>query len=331
MPKYGYLNIVGREVIPPSFSRAWNFSDFLAEARVDRESGFIDKGGHFVLPPQFSAAGPFKDGLAVIKKANITCVITKNGKIVATDNDINWLDRGGYRQGLLCAGKHKDKIGSCGFLDRDGNWAIEPQFGDVRPFSEGLAAFLDSHDTGLWGYINMKGEKVIPAQFPEAYRFSSGLAFVRSIKHKGYINREGDYVFKDIDKCAFLSDFSDGLARIVFKCTGKNQKYEMGYLNTEGQWAIEPSYYIAQDFGCGVAAVRLSHKSDYIYINSLGEQVIDEEFYDAYPFSEDIAVVGSRGRYGLINKEGKNVAGRRYNWLGNMAEGMVIFERSEDV
>ncbi len=60
-----------------------------------------------------------------------------------------------------------------------GKWSYtvvaEPQFEDVRNFSEGLAAVRVD---GKWGYIDASGEMVIEPQFVLASDFSGGIAAV---------------------------------------------------------------------------------------------------------------------------------------------------------
>ena len=77
---------------------------------------------------------------------------------------------------LFCA--HRD--GKCGFIDRTGRFVIEPRYGCVRSFSEGLAAFREAReDDPKWGYMDVSGRTVIPPRFDEARRFSQGLAAVK--------------------------------------------------------------------------------------------------------------------------------------------------------
>jgi hypothetical protein len=63
-----------------------------------------------------------------------------------------------------------------GFIDRDGNEKIKPQYSDARSFSNGLAAVQQN---GEWGFINENNEMVIPPTFIDARDFTSaGSAFV---------------------------------------------------------------------------------------------------------------------------------------------------------
>lgn len=85
--KYGFINIHGQFVIPPSFTAARAFSEGLAAVYVGGESylesfngsqyiehergkwGYIDRTGAIVIPPQFGSAAPFSEGLALVTLA----------------------------------------------------------------------------------------------------------------------------------------------------------------------------------------------------------------------------------------------------------------------
>ena len=83
-----------------------------------------------------------------------------------------------------------------GFINRKGEWVIEPKFKKVKAFVNGLAPA--STNGKLWGYINTKGEMVIPEKFRDAEIFSkNGLAPVKVNKLWGFINKAGELVIKD--------------------------------------------------------------------------------------------------------------------------------------
>ena len=50
---------------------------------------------------------------------------------------------------------------------------ISPKYGEVRGFSEGLAAV---EQQGKWGFVDLKGKVVIPLMYIEARDFREGKA-----------------------------------------------------------------------------------------------------------------------------------------------------------
>lgn len=68
--------------------------------------------------------------------------------------------------------------GKWGFIDKNGDFYIEPQYEDARSFSFGLAAVkIDSK----WGFIDLEGQVVIAPQFADARDFTtSGTVYVQT-------------------------------------------------------------------------------------------------------------------------------------------------------
>jgi hypothetical protein len=65
--KAGYIDRSGKFVIPPRFDWAYEFNEGLAGAAVDNKAGYIDKTGKFVIPPQFDLVFNFGENLAAVQ------------------------------------------------------------------------------------------------------------------------------------------------------------------------------------------------------------------------------------------------------------------------
>ncbi|HVF43783.1 MAG TPA: WG repeat-containing protein [Pyrinomonadaceae bacterium] len=166
----GYVDVSGELVIAPQFVGrcASDFSEGLAPAAYpDTECGFIDKLGHFVIAQQFEYAGEFSDGLAPVRVG-----------------------------------------GKVGYVDHEGMLVIEPQFCEVHGFAEGLAVAAtcgygpgDTEETTYYetfrrGFIDKTGKFVLEPQRIGPERFRGGLALVHTADGVGYIDREGNFVWK---------------------------------------------------------------------------------------------------------------------------------------
>jgi hypothetical protein len=71
---YGFMDIEGKDVIPPQFKVCSNFSEGLAAVRGDGKWGYIDKLGKVVIQPQFDGAEPFNNGLARVQLYYVSSV-----------------------------------------------------------------------------------------------------------------------------------------------------------------------------------------------------------------------------------------------------------------
>ena len=126
--------------------------------------------------------------------------------------------------------------GKMGFINKNGEWIIEPVYEKARAFKNGLAPVMKDK---TWGYINTKGEVVIMFQYKDAEIFSDdGLAPVKSSKNWGFINTKGQLVIEEkyyITAGGFSifqknnpKGFLNGLARV-------KEKKSWVYINTKGE------------------------------------------------------------------------------------------------
>ena len=109
-------------------------------------------------------------------------------------------------------------------------------------------------------------------------------------------------------------DFSENLASVSF-----DGKY--GYINTDGDFVIEPQFEAAGSFAEGVACVKTNGK--YGYIDTNGKFVIEPQFDDAGSFTEGVAYVKTNGKYGYINTNGKFVIEPQFEEAESFAEGIA--------
>ncbi|HBH3655659.1 TPA: WG repeat-containing protein [Clostridioides difficile] len=190
-----------------------------------------------------------------------------------------------------------------GFIDKEGNEVIKPQFDGAYPFFEDLAAIKKD---GKWGFIDKEGNEVIKPQFNNTYHFSNGLAKV-VLKEYGYVDKNGeiviDYAFNGLSG-DFIGNFSEGLAY----ATITNRLNE--YIDKTGKIVIQPKFDDAKDFSEGLAGVKIGDK--WGFIDKEGKIVINPIFNDLQPFKENLAFVMKDDKWGVIDKNGKVIIQFKY-------------------
>lgn len=86
----------------------------------------------------------------------------------------------------------------------------------------------------------------------------------------------------------------------------------MGYLNTRGEWAIEPQFDEARDFSDGLAAVNQGGKchmgGEWGYINRTGQLVIPSRYSAAGQFNDGYACVRTGKRWYQIDAKGNETS-----------------------
>ncbi len=133
-----------------------------------------------------------------------------------------------------------------GYIDARGEFVpeIEVISGSTPPFTEGVAPALDDHDKV--GFVDKQGNWVIPPRFDFAGSFSEGLASVEVDGLYGYIDHSGSFVIPPRFLRAFW--FSEGLAAAAIAVPGSGQEpgqTKWGYIDQTGQFIIAPQFLYA--------------------------------------------------------------------------------------
>lgn len=153
--KWGFRNGSGSFVIAPQFDWVSHFSEGLAAVMLGKKYGFIDETGGFVIKPRYTEVGDFSEGLARVRIGGATVYPTGMSLVNRKDNNWQYIDKlgntvfkirtdevGDFSEGLASARIIKSGRFFCGYLDKQGRWAIAPQFGSCERFSHGTAKIL---------------------------------------------------------------------------------------------------------------------------------------------------------------------------------------------
>ncbi len=241
--------------------------------------GYIDRTGKIVIKPQFDGAYPFYEGVArVMMGTRLTnekwSYIDSSGKPIFNNLAVNRVEDFSEGFGAVCMNK-QDEIGYlCGYMDKTGRWAIEPEFYSSMSFQDGLARTATRDKNSKTGtrqvYIDKSGNiaidlSSIPTNSGDG--FSEGLGrFAISVKGKdylpqGFMDKIGKVVIEP--KFDAAGDFSEGLAAVmVFKPAKipdyeKSDPYEAGFIDTTGKMVIPPQFAFYQSFSEGLAFVQI--------------------------------------------------------------------------
>lgn len=232
---WGYIDTLGQWSITPRFDEAKDFSEGLAGVNVNGFWGYIDHSGQFVIRPQYSDVYNFSEGLAgVFNSEKLFQYIDMNGAVVIKNDSMN--DGSGFSNGLARVWSNW----KAGFINKKGEFVIQPQYGNAQDFSDGMAAVkVGSFPDGKWGYIDEKNNIVIQAQYEHAENFVKGYACVTFNDKCFIIDKRGDIVSDTYD---MIREYHDGLAP-----ASKNGKW--GFVNRSGKLIIPLQYDEVVPFG----------------------------------------------------------------------------------
>lgn len=262
---------------------------------------------------------------------------------------------------VVAVADYYGELDKVGYIDKEGDFVIEPKFDAAKDFYEGLAPVkLD----GKWGYIDKTGEFVIQPQFDKADIFSSGLAAVKVDGKWGFIDKTGEFILPP--QWEEPTRFVEGLVPFVFEETGK-----IGFMDTTGEIVITPEYeyvhgyfsegytYVAKDMnnvfesgglldkegnflslpsqtlGFGIffseGLLPYSKAGDELdgFIDNTGQYIIAPQFSKCGIFSEGLAdVIFTDGDAGYIDKTGEVVIELNdYYFASPFSEGLALVAR----
>jgi hypothetical protein len=217
----------------------------------DTESvGFVTLGGKDVIPPgRFKELIPPFDHNRMIaaNNENEYCLIDTNANIVKELTNLNIYSMEGFSEGLSVFTKHKEtatEVGlKRGYIDTNGEVAVDAQFFDARNFVNGYAAvskyFGRDENGGIierWGLIDKQGRLVIDCKYLDIGDYGEGLIAFSTEEievGRGFYIKNGSRNQLDVNE--------------------KRNLY--GYMDINENTIIEPQYVEASRFRYGTARV----------------------------------------------------------------------------
>jgi hypothetical protein len=351
--KWGFIDRTGKTVIQTQFSSVGDFREGLAAVEQNGKWGYIDKTGKWIIQSHFAVAVGFSEGLALIGKDGKWGIIDKTGKVVFwLKKDIE--EFGLYfSEGLLAASVsqksmlpksirklnellawgnaryddeddlHKkymeftgEEVERWGFLNRNGEWVIEPQFYSVSPlgFGEGLIIATKSLPYKVAGKISGNNYYT--------YAINKNGNVVCSVYYDGF--------GRDLARYNHTGQFSEGLIAVREEDEEDEQNGKCGYKDRTGQWIIQPQFDDAKAFDGGLALAK--QLDNWGYIDKTGQWAIQPQFSDEIMgFSEGLAGAKHDDKWGFIDKTGKWVFPPAFDDIRSFSEGMATVKQNGKV
>ncbi|MFA4986944.1 MAG: WG repeat-containing protein, partial [Candidatus Brocadiia bacterium] len=294
---WGYIDRLGRWVIPPIYEDAEPNVDGLASVKLGGRWGGIDAEGKQVFP--FLSPWPldFFGDFASFSDCSPWRYLDSTGKAVF-DQQIEWISD--FVSGIAMA-----KInGMRGLIDARGNWVLAPVYHQILPVGEGRFVFSRAPLNGKLGLLQADGKIICEPLFDEVGEFSEGrlrvMLTLYDEKKWGFVDVEGKWVVPPI--YSDVKDFREGLAAVQVTDVGGAR---WGYIDRDGKTVVPPCYFSAESFSEGFAVVGDAGK--YGYIDRKGGIVLEMKFYRAGNFHLGTASVSAGDSRRLINVRGEGI------------------------
>ncbi|MGV8027209.1 MAG: WG repeat-containing protein [Anaerolineaceae bacterium] len=216
--QWGFIDTTGKFVIEPRYSGTYigSFSDGLVNV-VDKFTVYhtpktwvyVDAQGNQILGP-YQDASSFTNGAAAVTLITDDAyktgyIDTKGDFILEFSQEEGLAPTGSYSESLFAVKdvNYQLEEGACsiGFMNKDKEWVIEPQFCWVGLFVDGLAPVSRDEansSLGPFGYITTSGEFFIEEIYNHPTNFSGGCALVRWDKFNsmGLIDTNGVMIYQ---------------------------------------------------------------------------------------------------------------------------------------
>jgi WG containing repeat len=267
--------------------------------------GFIDSRGKTVIAARFEAALPFSEELAAVKREGRWGYIDRNGSEVIP---IRYRTAQSFRKGvaIVDTGLPDHPVG---LIDTSGSWVTPPLFRSISAADGPEGLLLGQKDpAGGSGFYNRSGNLVLGPYFL-AFPFAQGRARVKTGARAGsddwLIDASGTLLAK---KPLVLDGirFSEGLIAI-------RQDRKLGYMDLEGNIAIEPRYDQGGEFSEGLAAVQL--EGHWMFIDKAG--AVTAEFPGGVAFAEPLS-----NELSLVSAD-RDQAGRKFGYVDRKGQWAV--------
>lgn len=286
---WGYLSPRGDWSIEPRFEAMPGFFSAGLAWATDPSTGnvgFIGTSGAWVIRPEFDSSSSYfgPDGLAA--------VIGLKGNDMAGGKAglIGWIDTSGtwaipplYDAGGTCAqglapyspNTRSNPNPTWGYLNLEGDVAIEPSFHAVGPFSDNGLARAEESATRC-GWIDTSGAWAIPATHTANATFSEGLAGVSDAPGNkwGFVDASGNETIPQ--RYLAVRGFHESLA-----AAQDDETSLWGAIDKTGSWAIEPGFLQLGDFSGGLAAAQDVKSGLFGFVSTDGNWVVEPHYLSA--------------------------------------------------
>ncbi len=340
--RVGFIDGSGKVVIEPRFLQAQYFREGLAGVQTASGWGIIDPVGRMVVEPIYSDVGRTSEGLcAVMSKERKWGFVDTKGTLVIEPRLAHAYTLGAapfFLEGLCAA--CDPASGRFGYLNRAGEWAIEPRFSRASAFAEGLALVED--DQERCSYVRPDGTAAFDGRWKAAWSFRNGLAAIAFKGRWGIIDSKGrelvaptyrvPHQLMDFPRLDYLPEALGPLSFHGDRALFQDENKKWGYLDTDGRVSIPPTFERAGYFSEGFAPVakKVKGKTRWGVIDPAGEVIGPFSIETMSPFGVFANGLAPAARtldgwtkWGFVRPDASVAIEPQYTAVGRFYEGLA--------
>jgi hypothetical protein len=308
--KIGYIDNTGNIRIPARFIAGEDFSEGLANVRVEGIYGYIDEKGEWVIPAQYDYAQPFSEGLAVVYKNGRAGCINRNG---AQIHPFVFAHIDAFRNGIAIVMTFSHKQG---IINKSGKLIADTVYRSIDNFNEGYAIVAGDSARQEYTIIDSTGRLLINygsynlIEENEHGYFKAHFT-KREKTYTGFLDHTGKLVFSlpDDGEMKIIGNPHDGLIR-VRRESDTGREYIV-FMNMQGKVVLGGPYFTnASDFSEGRAFVEWRNTDVDILIDKKGHRISNNTFQGWSPsggFKNGQALISEGSSIALIDTSGQYI------------------------
>ena len=272
---------------------------------------FVSDSISVVVEPtlKYDNVSSFSEGFAVVEKDKKYGYVDQNGKEVVPPT---YYSAGSFSDGVAVA-----------YSKEDCTWHIIDKTGNVKAQLKGYDnvgysfsnGFIQVEKDDKYGLADTAGKEVLPPVYDFVGDFNDGLAWAEKNEMWGLIDIAGNEVLPFI----YSQSFNEGFSRV-------KEDGNLSLVDKAGKEVLilPHDYYSVRDFNDGVAVIHFVPGDIWYIIDKTGNvkaQLKDYRYVSG--FSEGFAQVTKDGKYGFVDKNGKDVVPPIYDDVQDFNEGFA--------
>ena len=294
--KWGYIDQLGKEIIPAKYDAVRNFKNGLAIVSERGKWGMIDTLGQWVIPPSYKGLWEFNEGLARVDVFEKGMGFININNEMVIDPQFEEVYDFANRRARIREGAY------FGYLNTKGNWIIKPEFESCFDFVDGIAIVKRNDKFEL---IDTSGNILSKRRYDRIQQFGKG-------HWVGILNNQS-YPFDPKSK----SFIGNGWSKTTAMHQGHfwTQKGDQWILLNELRKEISKSN--AKRIRYAGLGYWIAQSSDgFLLLDKDGLPVTGEWYDQLNNFEDDRAVFYKNRRWGYLDANGQEIIPAQYflNW-----------------
>ena len=316
---WGYMNLEGKLIIPPTYSEAGFFSEDIAAVVQNDKFGFISKANKFIVEPVYDEVTDFYDGRSVIEREGKYGMIDRNGYSIFEPifEELGTVSEGKVfaRKDSLYGYYSKNRIsliperfeeaesfenqqahvriqGKEAIIDSVGSFVVKPFYDEVDFFTDTLLLFIENEKYGI---CNLDGKPIVLANYDYIGKLIDNRAIIVEQGKIGFVNESGILTipptYDTYPNYQSYSNFKDGLAKVK-----KNGK--AGLIDLNGKTFVPFNY---GEIGLISDVIACMKNDKWGYLDKMGKERIKLNYGYAESFRNGCGIITKDSLMGVID------------------------------